>query len=66
MAQSLIQGGTDDAAVLRRFGGRRAGWFIRLPFGIGGATLRARLRLLVGLPSGVHSAGNGAAMRAAT
>jgi ADP-ribosylglycohydrolase len=40
-------------------------WFWRLPFGLGGATLRAGLRLTFGLKrSGVRSAGNGAMMRA--
>jgi len=46
---------------------RRAlvGWFWRLPWGIGKATIKACLRATVGLqPSGVLSAGNGAAMRA--
>src|SRR5262249_45635501 len=38
----------------------------RLPWGAGRATLRAGLRIALGqTPSGVHSAGNGAAMRAA-
>lgn len=42
------------------------GWFARLPFGIGFGTLRACLRLAMGLQrSGTASAGNGAAMRAA-
>jgi len=46
---------------------RRAlvGWFLRLPFGIGMATLKACLRALLGFRMpGVRSAGNGAAMRA--
>ena len=44
------------------------GWILGLPAGIGWATLRACLRLLVGVSarrSGVYSAGNGPAMRAA-
>jgi ADP-ribosylglycohydrolase len=43
-------------------------WFLAVPPGIGLATIKACLRLLVGVPptkSGVNSAGNGAAMRAA-
>lgn len=41
-------------------------WFLRLPFGIGRATITASVRSLLGVrPSGVRSAGNGAAMRAA-
>lgn len=42
------------------------GWFLRLPWGIGLGTLRACTRIALGLSrSGVASAGNGAAMRAA-
>ncbi|UCC81996.1 MAG: ADP-ribosylglycohydrolase family protein [Gemmatimonadota bacterium] len=43
-------------------------WFLTLPAGIGFATLRSILQLWVGFPparSGVHSAGNGPAMRVA-
>ena len=43
-------------------------WTLALPAGVGWATLRAGLRLCVGIPparSGVYSAGNGPAMRAA-
>ncbi len=43
-------------------------WLLSLPAGIGFATLRAILRLWAGYPptrSGVHSAGNGPAMRVA-
>lgn len=43
-------------------------WFLSIPPGIGMATIKACLRLLVGISpakSGVNSAGNGAAMRAA-
>jgi len=43
-------------------------WFVALPGGVGFATARACLRLWIGIPpdrSGVWSAGNGAAMRAA-
>lgn len=55
-----------------RFAGRLAwclrGWLLGLPAGVGLATLRATLRLWLGVPptrSGVRSAGNGPAMRAA-
>jgi ADP-ribosylglycohydrolase len=49
----------------RRFRRSLLGWFMRLPFGIGFATLRACLRIACGCKrSGVASAGNGAAMRA--
>lgn len=55
----------DVDAVRRRFRRSMVGWFARLPFGIGGATLRACVRMLLGLSrTGVDSAGNGAAMRA--
>lgn len=43
-------------------------WFLSIPPGIGLATIKASLRLCLGVPasrSGVNSAGNGAAMRAA-
>jgi len=42
-----------------------AGWFLRLPFGVGGGTARACVRMVFGARSpGSRSAGNGAAMRA--
>jgi ADP-ribosylglycohydrolase len=43
-------------------------WFLSIPPGIGMATIKSCLRLVIGMPparSGVNSAGNGAAMRAA-
>lgn len=55
----------DDDAVVRVFRRALLGWVWRLPFGIGLSTLRAGVRLSLGLRrSGVRSAGNGAAMRA--
>jgi ADP-ribosyl-[dinitrogen reductase] hydrolase len=58
--------GADDDVVVRRFRRGLLAWFWRLPFGVGLATVRAALRLTVGLRrSGVSSAGNGAAMRSA-
>lgn len=66
VAQCLAHHPRDPAAFRRRFRRALLGWFLRLPFGIGLATLRACCRILVGLSrSGVASAGNGAAMRAA-
>lgn len=54
------------ALRLRRFRQRLRRWFLRLPFGIGLSTLRACVRLCLFLPrTGIHSAGNGAAMRSA-
>ncbi|MCA9606799.1 MAG: ADP-ribosylglycohydrolase family protein [Myxococcales bacterium] len=65
VAQALAMGEADDHACRAHFRRSMMGWLLRLPFGIGGATLRACLRMLVGFPEpGVRSAGNGAAMRA--
>lgn len=64
LAQSLAQG-LAPSAVVAAFRRALRGWFWRLPFGIGLSTLKACLRLSVGLKSsGVRSAGNGATMRA--
>ena len=69
VAQSLCghdddSGDGGDAAVVTAFRRALLGWFWRLPFGVGLATVRAALRLTLGLKrSGVSSAGNGAAMR---
>jgi len=63
LAQSLT---TDDLDVAeRRFRRALAGWFLRLPWGIGLSTLKACVLLVFGVKnSGRPSAGNGAAMRA--
>lgn len=66
VAQSLARHPSDLDAAVRDFRRALLGWFLRLPWGIGLATLRACARIALGLRrSGVHSAGNGAAMRAA-
>ncbi len=66
VAQSLAAHPRDLAAFQRAFRSALLGWFLRLPWGIGFGTLRACLRIALGLRrSGVASAGNGAAMRAA-
>jgi ADP-ribosyl-[dinitrogen reductase] hydrolase len=67
VAQALLRSDPGDPApVVRAFRRSLAGWFLRLPWGLGLATLRACVRILFGFQhSGVHSAGNGAAMRAA-
>jgi len=58
------EGEDPDDACVHAFRRSMIGWFLRLPFGIGGATLRACVRMSFGLRrSGVDSAGNGAAMR---
>lgn len=65
LAQSLGRHPDDAAACVRDFRRALLGWFLRLPWGIGRATLGASLRIAVGMrQSGVRSAGNGAAMRA--
>jgi ADP-ribosylglycohydrolase len=66
-AQALQASAGDPQAFARNLAWRLRGWLLGLPAGIGLATLRAVLRLCIGVPpsrSGVHSAGNGAAMRA--
>lgn len=67
VAQALLACGGDERRFARSLAWRLRGWFAGLPAGIGLATLRACVRLWVGIPphrSGVRSAGNGAAMRA--
>lgn len=66
LAQALAAHPRDVDAAVRRFRRSLLGWFCRLPWGIGLATLRSCARIALGLRrSGVNSAGNGAAMRAA-
>lgn len=66
MAQSLGRHAGAPDAIVRAFRRALLGWFLRLPWGIGWGTLRACARILVGVrESGVRTAGNGAAMRAA-
>jgi ADP-ribosylglycohydrolase len=67
-AQSLLAQPHDSEAFARRLGWCLRGWLLGLPAGIGWATLRAIGKLWLGFPparSGVASAGNGPAMRAA-
>lgn len=66
VAQSLARHPASRERCVRAFRRSLLGWFLRLPWGIGFGTLRACLRIAIGLAkSGVASAGNGAAMRAA-
>jgi ADP-ribosylglycohydrolase len=74
LAQSLIETAhfRDPDGMGRRlatdFGWRLRFWLLGLPAGIGFATLRAILKLWIGIParhSGVYSAGNAPAMRSA-
>ncbi len=65
VAQSLAREPSDVGRCVRALRRSLAGWFLRLPWGLGLATLRACVRILIGLrESGVRSAGNGASMRA--
>jgi len=68
VAQSLLKHPDDAAAFARSLAWRLRWWFLGLPAGVGLATARACLKLWLGFPpqrSGVHSAGNGPAMRSA-
>lgn len=65
-AQALCESPTDPAVFARHLGRRLRWWLVGVPAGIGSATLRATLKLWLGVPptrSGVFSAGNGPAMR---
>jgi ADP-ribosylglycohydrolase len=65
LAECLLQSPDDPERCPQHFRRALLAWFTRLPFGAGLATLRACGRIAVGRrPSGVLSAGNGAAMRA--
>lgn len=66
VAQSLARHPGDLDRCVRAFRRSLLGWFWRLPWGIGLATVRSSFRIMLGLSrSGVRSAGNGSAMRAA-
>ena len=68
VAQSLIASGGDVDSFRRNLGWRFRFWLLGLPAGVGMATLRSIIRLWAGISptrSGVYSAGNGPAMRAA-
>lgn len=66
VAQALARHPDDLDACVRAFRRSLLGWFCRLPWGVGRATIRSCARIALGLePSGVLSAGNGAAKRAA-
>ena len=66
VAEALARHPDDPDLCAAAFRKALVAWFFRLPFGVGLATIKASLRAAAGLrPSGVASAGNGAAMRAA-
>lgn len=67
-AAALLRHPHDPDAFARALAWKLRWWLLGLPAGVGLATLRAIARLWLGIPparSGVHSAGNGPAMRAA-
>ncbi|WP_436717363.1 ADP-ribosylglycohydrolase family protein [Roseiconus lacunae] len=68
VAQSLIEAGGEVPKFTRRFARRLRWWILALPAGVGKATARSGIKLWLGASperSGVFSAGNGPAMRAA-
>ncbi len=68
VAQSLLAAGGQCDKFQHALAWRLRWWLVGIPAGTGLATLRAILRLWMGVPpdrSGVFSAGNGPAMRAA-
>jgi len=67
-ANALLRSGGDRHRFRRSLAWRLRWWFLGVPAGIGKATLKACVKLWLGWPShnsGVKSAGNGPAMRAA-
>jgi ADP-ribosylglycohydrolase len=67
-AQSLLAAPTDKQAFIHHLSWGLRWWLLRLPAGVGFATLRAILKLWFGVSpdnSGVGSAGNGPSMRSA-
>jgi ADP-ribosylglycohydrolase len=66
VAQSLARYPADPDRCARAFRRSLVGWFCRLPWGIGMATILSCFRTMLGCSrTGVRSAGNGSAMRAA-
>jgi ADP-ribosylglycohydrolase len=68
VAQALLSHGDDVERFSRALAWGLRGWIATIPVGVGLATLRACVKLWLGFSparSGVYSAGNGPAMRAA-
>lgn len=68
LAQAIAVSGGDEELFARDFAWRLRWWLAGAPAGIGLATLRSILKLWLFVPArwrGVHSAGNGPAMRSA-
>jgi ADP-ribosyl-[dinitrogen reductase] hydrolase len=64
---SLLQAGDDPDRFARKLAGRLPWWLASVPAGIGLATAKSIMRLMIGISparSGVWSAGNGPLMRA--
>jgi ADP-ribosylglycohydrolase len=67
VAQALLSSAGDVERFRRCLAWKLRWWFLSLPAGVGKATALACLRLWLGWPAtraGIHSAGNGPAMRA--
>lgn len=65
LATAILRSGGNTEKCVASFRRSLAGWFLRLPFSAGAATLKACLKILMYIPnSGIKSAGNGSAMRA--
>jgi ADP-ribosylglycohydrolase len=67
-AEALLASGGDPRRFARSLAWRLRWWILALPAGVGMATAKACIKLWLGFPpsrSGVWSAGNGPAMRAA-
>ena len=68
IATALSRCSNDAVRFQTRFGWSLRWWLLALPAGVGLSTAKAIVRLWLGFPAtraGVHSAGNGAAMRSA-
>jgi ADP-ribosyl-[dinitrogen reductase] hydrolase len=68
VCQSLIESGDNVDAFTKRFAAKLRWWVLALPAGVGKATACSCIKLWLGFGpsnSGVYSAGNGPAMRAA-
>ena len=68
LANALIESAGDEVIFQRELARGLRAWLLTLPAGVGLATLRATIKLCVGIGpqhSGVVSAGNGPAMRSA-
>jgi ADP-ribosyl-[dinitrogen reductase] hydrolase len=68
LAAALIEQPDDPMAMQHALGWKLRRWLLAFPAGVGLSTARAILKMWIGFPAsnaGVHSAGNGAAMRSA-